>query len=85
MGAESSGVAGVYLWYSRDGAGWMRYGDLHPAGRPIPFDISSLGGKGRYALYTVAVDIAGNQQSALGAAQIRFSVGILPAEFWRIF
>ncbi|HKZ90001.1 MAG TPA: Ig-like domain-containing protein, partial [Thermoplasmata archaeon] len=72
--ANASGVAYVELWYRLGSSGnFTRYNTTsNPNGQwtssPIPFDAAQAAGDGSYEFYTIAVDVAGNAETAPAAA-----------------
>lgn len=58
-----SGVAGVELRYSRNGAAAVYYPGGPFTASPIPFDTSQTGGDGVYEIRTVGTDALGNVES----------------------
>jgi hypothetical protein len=63
----TSGVAGVDLYYSRDGAAFAPYAGGPFTTSPIGFVSAQTGGDGQYAFYVRARDVAGNIEPAPGA------------------
>jgi hypothetical protein len=59
-----SGVAGLELYYSRNGAPSVLYPGGPFTASPIPFDTSQTGGDGVYEIQTVGIDLLGNVESA---------------------
>ena len=64
---SGSGVGSVTLWYGKDGAPYLKYAEVSggcfvPEGCRLPFDTSAVGGDGAYAFYTIAADLAGNEE-----------------------
>lgn len=59
-----SGVAGVELYYNRNGLGPALYPGGPFTASPIPFDTSQTGGDGVYEIQTVGVDLLGNVETA---------------------
>ncbi len=57
-----SGLAGVELFRSKDGAPFVSAGVYTQS--PVSFDTATAGGDGQYAFYTVARDQGGNVESA---------------------
>jgi len=72
--ANASGVAYVELWYRLGSSGnFTLYNTTSNqngqwTGSPIPFDASQAAGDGSYEFYTIAVDVAGNAETAPAAA-----------------
>jgi len=62
-----SGVAFVELYYKKDEAEFVKYGDTFTTS-PISFNSANTGGDGVYEFYTVAVDSAGNIEEVPTAA-----------------
>ena len=76
----TSGIAGVDLYYSRNGAAFT----LHPASpftaSPIPFDATLVGGDGQYAFYVRARDGAGNYEDAPAAPGAQTRIDTTPPQ-----
>ena len=63
----TSGVAGVDLYYSRNGGAFTLYTGSPFTSNPIAFESAAVGGDGNYAFYTRAHDSVGNLEAAPGA------------------
>ena len=72
-----SGLAGALLWYDHEEKGWLQFGALHETS-PIRFDAVKAAGDGRYDVYVLAQDIAGNTQPLEEAVTRRFKIDTVP-------
>ncbi|MCD6327532.1 S8 family serine peptidase [bacterium] len=59
--ADGSGVATTYLWYRYEGGAWSNSG-LNQSEASGSFSFTAPSGDGTYSFYTIAVDLAGNQE-----------------------
>ncbi|MBS1152948.1 MAG: cbhB, partial [Myxococcaceae bacterium] len=59
-----SGVSGVQLYFSKDGAAYEIYAGGPFTTSPIAFDAATTGGDGLYAFYTRAADAVANTEEA---------------------
>ncbi|HKZ48527.1 MAG TPA: Ig-like domain repeat protein, partial [Thermoplasmata archaeon] len=74
----TSGVDAVDLYYQKDGGGWTFYATDSSAPWSFTFNTSATGGDGFYEFYTVAVDNAGNAESAPADADASTTVDTTP-------
>ncbi|HUT02815.1 MAG TPA: S8 family serine peptidase [bacterium] len=74
-----SGVALTYLWYRYEGGSWQQFGE--PAtGESGTFSFTPPSGDGAYSFYTIATDLAGNEESAPGSADVQVEVETVPPQ-----
>ncbi len=76
--SDLSEIAGVELFYRKDGGTWTSYGVDTAAPWSWNFNSSITGGDGSYEFYSMATDVQTNTEPKLPGAEASTTVDILP-------